>query len=281
MTDDAGMDLQVAQLSTQTDQEVHSRTTLSWVDWQLPLFIALCAIAGTILFTFLVSNLFSHCKSKLQDDCRKIVRLRDNSRGPTFTLFSVTSTSKASQLDRSNTWLASAMEHSIKYTIVQYIVKIVQQILLWLRKQMSREKDTEDGDRQGLVEECATCCPPDKLTKDTKGPVEAEWVHEAAAKPPAAPAHPTQPIPQASGLPQVNIRRHDLHNDINPYRPGSHYSGATCGCRVFLLVYPSMCMKKSYVKVARKTARFVRTKKNRNRYKLSVETGDVRGDTGT
>ncbi|XP_014476085.1 PREDICTED: tyrosine-protein phosphatase non-receptor type 5-like isoform X1 [Dinoponera quadriceps] len=128
MTDDAGMDLQVAQLSTQTDQEVHSRTTLSWVDWQLPLFIALCAIAGTILFTFLV--------------------------------------------------------------------------LLWLRKQMSREKDTEDGDRQGLVEERATCCPPDKLTKDTKGPVEAEWVHEAAAKP-AAPAHPIQPIPQASCLPEV------------------------------------------------------------------------------
>lgn len=54
--DDAGMDLQVAQLSSQTDQEVHSRTTLSWADWQLPLFVALCAIAGTILFTFLVSN---------------------------------------------------------------------------------------------------------------------------------------------------------------------------------------------------------------------------------
>ncbi|XP_019696095.1 tyrosine-protein phosphatase non-receptor type 7 isoform X2 [Harpegnathos saltator] len=126
MTDDAGMDLQVAQFSTQTDQEVHSRTTLSWVDWQLPLFVALCAITGTILFTFL--------------------------------------------------------------------------ILLWLRKQMSREKDTEDGDRQGLVEECATCCPPDKSAKDTKGPVEAEWVHEA--KPPA-PAHPIQPIPQTSGLSEI------------------------------------------------------------------------------
>lgn len=69
---------------------------------------------------------------------------------------------------------------------------------------MSREKNTEDGDRQGLVEECATCCPPDKLTKETKGPVEAEWVHEAAAKP-SAPVHPIpQPIPQASGLPEVN-----------------------------------------------------------------------------
>lgn len=65
MTDDAGMDLQVAQLSTQADQEVHSRATLSWVDWQLPFFIALCAIVGTILFTFLVSNRLSHCKGKL------------------------------------------------------------------------------------------------------------------------------------------------------------------------------------------------------------------------
>lgn len=125
--DDAGMDLQVAQLSSQTDQEVHSRTTLSWADWQLPLFVALCAIAGTILFTFL--------------------------------------------------------------------------ILLWLRKQMSREKDTEDGDRQGLVEEGAIC-QPDKLTKDTKGSVEAKWVHEAAAKPPIF-THLTRPIPQASGLPEV------------------------------------------------------------------------------
>lgn len=54
--DDAGMDLQVAQLSSRTDKEVHSRTTLSWLDWQLPLFVTLCAIAGTILFTFLVSG---------------------------------------------------------------------------------------------------------------------------------------------------------------------------------------------------------------------------------
>jgi len=53
--DDAGMDLQVAQLNSQTDKEVHSRTTLSWLDWHLPYFVALCAIAGTILFTFLVS----------------------------------------------------------------------------------------------------------------------------------------------------------------------------------------------------------------------------------
>lgn len=56
--DDAGMDLQVAQLNSQTDKEVHSRTTLSWLDWHLPYFVALCAIAGTILFTFLVSITF-------------------------------------------------------------------------------------------------------------------------------------------------------------------------------------------------------------------------------
>lgn len=66
---------------------------------------------------------------------------------------------------------------------------------------MSREKDTEDGDRQGLVEEGAIC-QPDKLTKDTKGSVEAKWVHEAAAKPPIF-THLTRPIPQASGLPEV------------------------------------------------------------------------------
>lgn len=66
---------------------------------------------------------------------------------------------------------------------------------------MSREKDTEDSDRQGLVEEGAVS-QPDKLTKDGKGSVEAKWVHEAAAKPPT-PAHSIRPIPQASGLPEV------------------------------------------------------------------------------
>ncbi|TGZ51956.1 tyrosine-protein phosphatase non-receptor type 7 isoform X1 [Temnothorax longispinosus] len=120
--DDAGMDLQVAQLSSQTDKEVHSRTTLSWLDWHLPYFVALCAIAGTILFTFL--------------------------------------------------------------------------ILLWLRKQMSREKDNENGDRHGLVEEGAIC-QPDKSTKDTKESVEAKWVHEAFAKQ-SAPKYPVRPVPQTS-----------------------------------------------------------------------------------
>lgn len=50
------MDLQTAQLSSRTNQEVRSTATLSWLDWQLPLFVVLCAIAGAILFTFLVSN---------------------------------------------------------------------------------------------------------------------------------------------------------------------------------------------------------------------------------
>ncbi|XP_012221122.1 tyrosine-protein phosphatase non-receptor type 7-like isoform X1 [Linepithema humile] len=125
--DDVGMDLQMAQLSSQTDKEVHTRTTLSWLDWQLPFFVTLCAIAGTIFFTFL--------------------------------------------------------------------------ILLWLRKQMSREKDSEDGDRHGLVEEGAIC-QSDKLTKDVKESVEAKWVHEALTKPPAS-THSIRSIPQTSGLPEV------------------------------------------------------------------------------
>jgi receptor-type tyrosine-protein phosphatase R len=79
---------------------------------------------------------------------------------------------------------------------------VSQQILLWLRKQMSREKDTEDGDRQGLVEDGAIC-QSDKLTKDAKGSVEAKWIHETAAKPLAS-THATQPIPTASSLPEVN-----------------------------------------------------------------------------
>lgn len=57
--DDVGMDLQMAQLSSQTDKEAHTRTTLSWLDWQLPFFVTLCAVAGTIFFTFLVSSTYS------------------------------------------------------------------------------------------------------------------------------------------------------------------------------------------------------------------------------
>lgn len=61
--DDAGMDLQAAQLSTRTGQEVRSTANLSWPDWQLPMFVVLCAIGGAILFTFLVRFQFyiTHC----------------------------------------------------------------------------------------------------------------------------------------------------------------------------------------------------------------------------
>lgn len=83
-----------------------------------------------------------------------------------------------------------------------YCATNVFQILLWLRKQMSREKDTEDGDRQGLVED-GTICQPDKLAKDAKESVEAKWVHKTDAKPPAS-THVTRSIPTASSLPEVN-----------------------------------------------------------------------------
>ncbi|XP_015586539.1 tyrosine-protein phosphatase non-receptor type 5 isoform X3 [Cephus cinctus] len=125
--DDAGMDLQVAQLGARASQEVSSTTTLSWMDWQLPLFVVLCAIAGAIFFTFL--------------------------------------------------------------------------ILLWLRKQMSCEKDTEDGDRRGLVEEGAVC-PPEKLTKESKDPVEAQWVCQPIMKPPVS-VQPIRPITHSSALPEI------------------------------------------------------------------------------
>lgn len=65
---------------------------------------------------------------------------------------------------------------------------------------MSREKDNENGDRHGLVEEGAIC-QPDKSTKDAKESVEAKWVHEAFAKQ-SAPKYTVRPVPQTS-LPEV------------------------------------------------------------------------------
>ncbi|XP_043478351.1 tyrosine-protein phosphatase non-receptor type 5-like isoform X2 [Leptopilina heterotoma] len=122
--DDAGMDLQAAQLRARTNQEISSTVSLSWLDWQLSLFIVFCATVGAILFTFL--------------------------------------------------------------------------ILLWLRKQMSREKDTEDGDMRGLVEEGAVCSS-EKASKDNKDPIEAQWVHQSVLKPPV-PVQPIRPVPETSGL---------------------------------------------------------------------------------
>ncbi|XP_048516035.1 tyrosine-protein phosphatase non-receptor type 5-like isoform X2 [Athalia rosae] len=125
--DDAGMDLQTAQLGARAGQEVASTATLSWLDWQLPFFVVLCALVGVILFTFV--------------------------------------------------------------------------ILLWLRKQMSCEKDTEDGDRRGLVEEGAAG-PPEKLAKEIRDPVEAQWVCQPVMKPPVA-VQPTRPVKLSPALPEV------------------------------------------------------------------------------
>lgn len=65
---------------------------------------------------------------------------------------------------------------------------------------MSREKDTEDGDRHGLVEEGAIC-QSDKSSKDRKGSMEAKWVHEVFAKQSTS-THSLQPV-QTTGLPEV------------------------------------------------------------------------------
>lgn len=47
---------------------------------------------------------------------------------------------------------------------------------------MSREKDAEEGDRRGLVEEGSVCPPPDAVSKDSKAKslTEAKWVAETA-----------------------------------------------------------------------------------------------------
>lgn len=77
---------------------------------------------------------------------------------------------------------------------------------------MSREKDTEDGDRHDLVEEGAIC-QSDKFSKDTKGSVEAKWVHEVFAKQSTS-TQSLQPV-QALGLPEV---RNLLIYNLNIYQ---------------------------------------------------------------
>lgn len=148
--DDAGMDLQAAQLRARTNQEVSSTVSLSWLDWQLSLFIVFCAIVGAILFTFLVNI------------CNLI-----------FNLF-----------------LSKNLLNNFFFTF---------KILLWLRKQMSREKDTEDGDMRGLVEEGGAVCSTEKASKDNKDPIEAQWVHQSVLKPPV-PIQPIRPVPETSGM---------------------------------------------------------------------------------
>lgn len=64
---------------------------------------------------------------------------------------------------------------------------------------MSREKDTEDGDRRGLVEEGAVG-HPEKSIKSSKGSI--EWVHQPATKS-SVQSVPTRSLTQAIGLPEV------------------------------------------------------------------------------
>ena len=61
---------------------------------------------------------------------------------------------------------------------------------------MSREKDTEDGDRRGLVEEGAVCST-EKASKESKDPIEAHWVHQPIFKSPV-PVQPIQAIGESS-----------------------------------------------------------------------------------
>lgn len=55
--------------------------------------------------------------------------------------------------------------------------------MLWLWQQMSREKDVEEGDRRGLVEE-GTICPLEDAEKSTKPKVltEVKWVAEPVSE---------------------------------------------------------------------------------------------------
>ncbi|KAK0077944.1 hypothetical protein PV325_003254 [Microctonus aethiopoides] len=78
--------------------------------------------------------------------------------------------------------------------------------LLWLRKQMSSEKKSGDGDRRGLVEEGAVGVTKDNKINMTKGQeqkeslIEAQWVHQSFAK---MPKHAIRTSESTSGLPEV------------------------------------------------------------------------------
>lgn len=66
---------------------------------------------------------------------------------------------------------------------------------------MSREKDSEDGDRRGLVEEGGVC-HLEKPGKATKGSVEGQWVHQPMVKPSVS-VQSVRPVTQATDLPEV------------------------------------------------------------------------------
>lgn len=78
--------------------------------------------------------------------------------------------------------------------------------LLWLRKQMSSEKKTGDGDRRGLVEEGAvgssSTVPTDKPAgKSTQQQtMEAQWIHQPFVKMPLA---AVQSLNTSCDLPEV------------------------------------------------------------------------------
>lgn len=67
---------------------------------------------------------------------------------------------------------------------------------------MSREKDTEDGDRRGLVEE-GVVGRTDKTGKGTQSSVEAQWVPQSVTKPSVSSTHKAKPSAVVSGLPEI------------------------------------------------------------------------------
>ncbi|XP_044580055.1 tyrosine-protein phosphatase non-receptor type 7-like isoform X1 [Cotesia glomerata] len=78
-------------------------------------------------------------------------------------------------------------------------------ILLWLRKQMSSEKKSSDGDRRELVEKGAVDGSSSSSSLDKPGKstqewsMEAKWVHQPAAKPSSVSVQ-TVPVARAVGL---------------------------------------------------------------------------------
>ncbi|XP_017756483.1 PREDICTED: tyrosine-protein phosphatase non-receptor type 7-like [Eufriesea mexicana] len=94
-------------------------------------------------------------------------------------------------------WLNWQLSVFAAFCIIGSVILFTILVLLWLRKQMSREKNTEDGDRRGLVEEGAVG-QPEKAIKPAKGSI--EWIHQSTAKPSI---QSVRSVTQATGLPEV------------------------------------------------------------------------------
>ncbi|XP_057318195.1 tyrosine-protein phosphatase non-receptor type 7-like isoform X1 [Microplitis mediator] len=83
--------------------------------------------------------------------------------------------------------------------------------LLWLRKQMSSEKKSSDGDRRELVEKGAVDTSPSSSSLDKPGKstqewsMEAKWVHQPATKPASVSVQTVSPTAKAS-LPSGLVR---------------------------------------------------------------------------